>query len=102
MPSRQQKSAKKGSKRYLMFVPDHILVNLSGMADVPLVTEMPVGGLKQMQIINGSVKTKKLCVSSKMFEMEFKFSKLVKSIVFRSLRPTDWLPVQSTACALRK
>ena len=28
MPSRQQKSAKKGSERYLMFGPNHILVTL--------------------------------------------------------------------------
>ena len=28
MPSRQQKFAKKGSKRYLMFGPNHILVTL--------------------------------------------------------------------------
>ena len=38
------------------------------------------------QIITGSVKTKKSCVSWKTFEMEFKFSKLVKSIVFSYLR----------------
>ena len=37
-------------------------------------------------IIGGSVKTKKSCVSWKMFEMEFKFLKLVKNIVFRCLR----------------
>ena len=30
-------------------------------------------------MITGSVKTKKWCVSWKMFEMEFKFSKLVKT-----------------------
>ena len=28
MPSRQQKSAKKGSERYLMLGPNHILVTL--------------------------------------------------------------------------
>ena len=28
MPSRQQKLAKKGSERYLMFGPNHILVTL--------------------------------------------------------------------------
>ena len=28
MPSLQQKSAKKGSKRYLMFGPNHILITL--------------------------------------------------------------------------
>ena len=28
MPSRQQKSAKKGSERYLMFGPNHILLIL--------------------------------------------------------------------------
>ena len=37
-------------------------------------------------MIAGSVKTKKSCVSWKMFEMEFKFSKLVKIIVPRCLR----------------
>ena len=29
MPSRQQNPAKKGSERYLMFGPNHILVTLS-------------------------------------------------------------------------
>ena len=28
MPFRQQKSAKKGSERYLMFAPNHILVTM--------------------------------------------------------------------------
>ena len=35
---------------------------------------------------NTQVKTKKLCVSRKMFITEFKVSKLVKSIVLRCLR----------------
>ena len=42
--------------------------------------------LKQIQIINGSVKAKKSCASRNFFDMEFKFSKLFKSIVFRCLR----------------
>ena len=42
--------------------------------------------LEYMQIITGSIKTKKSCVFRKMFEMEFKCSKLTKIIVFRCLR----------------
>ena len=42
--------------------------------------------LKQIQIITGSIKTKKLCVSWKIFKMEFEISTLVKSIVLRCLR----------------
>ena len=60
MPCRQQKSAKKGSETYLMFGPNHILVTLRSDDGRSPVT--------------------------KMFKMEFKFSKLVKSIVFRRLR----------------
>ena len=43
-PSRQQKSAKKVSEKYLMFGPNRILVTLRLDDDVPLVTKMPVGG----------------------------------------------------------
>ena len=49
--------------------------------------------LKQIQIINGSVKTKKSCVSWKLFEMEFKFSKLVKIIVFRCLQANKMVEI---------
>ena len=52
--------------------------------DVLLVTMV----LELIQMITGSVKTKKLCVSRKMFEMEFKCS-----------NPTKRLAAQSTACA---
>ena len=38
-----------------------------------------------MQTITEYIKTKKSCAYWKMFEMEFKFSKLVKSFVFRCL-----------------
>ena len=37
-----------------------------------------------------------------MFEMEFKFSKLVKSVVFRCLRANKRLAAPSTAYALLK
>ena len=37
-------------------------------------------------MITGSFNTKKSCVSWKMYEMKFKFSKWIKSIVFRCLR----------------
>ena len=70
MPSRQQKSAKKGSKRYLMFGPNHILVTLRWD-----------GGPSP-----GNKETKKSCFSWEMFKMEYKFKKLVKIIVFRCLR----------------
>ena len=48
-----------------------------------------------------SVKTKKSRVSWKMFEMGFKFSKLLKIIVLDVSEPTKRLDVQSTAYALR-
>ena len=44
MPSRQQKSAKKGSKRYLMSGPNHILVILRWDDGRSLVTKMSVVG----------------------------------------------------------
>ena len=45
IPFRQQKSAKKGSKRYLMFGLSHVLVWLwGGMTHAPLATKMSVGG----------------------------------------------------------
>ena len=45
MPFQQQKSAKKGSKRYLMFGLTHVLVWLwGGMRHAPLATKMYVGG----------------------------------------------------------
>ena len=40
MTSRQQKSAKKGSERYLMFGPNHILVTLRWVDGRYLVTKM--------------------------------------------------------------
>ena len=43
MPSRQQKIAK-SFERYLMFEPNHILLTLGAMTNVPLVTKMSVGG----------------------------------------------------------
>ena len=45
MPSRQQQSAKKGSERYLLFGPYHILV-IFRLDDrrSPGHTKMPVGG----------------------------------------------------------
>ena len=83
MPSRQQKSAKKDSERYLMFGTNHFLVTLRW-------DEGRFPGHRNVcrQIINGSVKTKKSCASRNVFEIGFKFSKLVKGIMFRCLRAT--------------
>ena len=50
-------------------------------------------GYSYIQIITGSFNTKKSCVSWKMFETEFKFSKLFKTIVFRGLRVNQTLCV---------
>ena len=47
--------------------------------------------LKQIQIISSSVKTKVSRFSWKMFEVKFKFSKLVKSTEFRCLRANKTL-----------
>ena len=101
MPSWQQISAKKGSERYLMFTPNHKLITLRwGDGRSPGHENVCRWFLlKQIQIITGSVKTKKSCVSWKMFKMEFKFSELFKIIVSE---PTKRLAAQSTAYALRK
>ena len=86
MPFRQQKSAKKDSKRYLMFGPNLILVTLEvGLRTFSLsrnVCRWFVTGKNHSWVVT----TKKSCVSWKMFKMKFKFSKLVKSIVFMCLR----------------
>ena len=55
--------------------------------------------LKEMQIITGSVKTKKSYVSWKMFKMELKFSKLVKIVVFRCVRANK--TVYCSLCSIR-
>ena len=82
MPFRQQKSAKKGSEKYLMFVPNHILVTLM-CHDGPLPGHEIVCRwlLNRYKQLLGPLKLRN-CV----FEMEFEFSKLVKVIVFRCLR----------------
>ena len=102
MPSRYKKSANKGSERYLMFGPNHIFVALRWDGGRFLGHENVFRWfLNSYKIITGSVKTKKSLVSWKMLEMEFKFSKLVKSIVFRCLRANKTLVTQSITYALR-
>ena len=58
-----------------------------------------------MKIITESVKTKKLCVSDKIFEMEFKFLKFSlirsKALSVGISKQTKQLAAQSTAYALR-
>ena len=70
MPFWQQKSGKKGSERCLMFGPNNVLIALkwddggsSGHENV-------------CQWFLNRYKTKKSCVSLKMFEMKFKFFKI--------------------------
>ena len=80
LPSQQQKSAKMDSERYLMFGTNHFLVTLKWDKErLSLV-------LIEIQIITGSVKTKKSCASRNMFRVKFRFSKLAKRIVIRCLR----------------
>ena len=59
-----------------------------------------------MQIITESMKIKKLCVSSSILELEFKFSKISsmrsKALCLGLSKPTKWLTAQSTAYALRQ
>ena len=87
MPSWQQKSANKGSEKYLMFGPNHILVILRwDDRRSPDHENVYRWFLNRYNVITESIKTKKSFVSWKMFKMEFKFSKLVKSIVFRCLQ----------------
>ena len=80
------RDAKKDSKRYLMFGPNLILVTLEvGLRTFSLsrnVCRWFVTGKNHSWVVT----TKKSCVSWKMFKMKFKFSKLVKSIVFMCLR----------------
>ena len=67
-----------------MFGPNHILVT-SRWDDgrSPCHEKCMSVVFKWIQIISGSVKTKKSC---EMFEMEFRFLKMVKSIVIRCLQ----------------
>ena len=81
MASRQQKSTEKVSERYLMFWPNHILVPC-GMRRSPGLKRFLSVVLKSLEEIAGSVRTKKM-KKRELFKMEFKFSKLVKSIVCR-------------------
>ena len=77
MPYWQQKTAK-GSERYLIFGPNHILITFRWDDGRSTDHECLSVVLKQIQLIIGSIKTIKSCVSWKMLEMEFTFSKLVK------------------------
>ena len=54
-----------------------------------------------MQIITGSVKTKKSCFSRKMFEMNLNFQNWSKALCLGVSEPTKWLAAQSTAYTLR-
>ena len=86
MPSRPQKSAKKDAERYSMFRSNHILVTLRWKDG-----RFPCS--KNVCLL--------LDVSWKMFEMVFKFSKLVKSMFkFRCFRANK-TAVQGAAYALR-
>ena len=80
MPSRQQKSAKKGSKSYLIFGPNQILETLRLDDRRPDHENVCWWFLDRSNIITRSVKTKKQCVSLKMFEIKFKLTKLVNSV----------------------
>ena len=79
MPSRQQKSPKNGLEGYLVFERFHILVTLRwddgrSPGDKNVCRLFFSKELKlALQIITESVKTKKSCVSWKIFETEFKF-----------------------------
>ena len=85
MPSWQPKFARKRSEMYSMLGPNHILIRM-GWRTFPWSRKCLSEFFKQIQIITGSVKTKKSCVSWKMFKMEFKFSKLVEIIVLSCLQ----------------
>ena len=102
MPSWQQKSAKKGSKRYLMFGPNHILVTLrlDDHENAPWSRKCLLMVLKYIQIITGSVKTKKSCFSWKMFEINLNFQNWSKALCLGVSEPTKRLAAQSTAYTL--
>ena len=86
MPSRPQKSAKKDAERYSMFRSNHILVTLRWKDGLFPCNE-------NVCLL--------LDVSWKMFEMVFKFSKLVKSMFkFRCFRAKK-TAAQGAAYALR-
>ena len=101
MPSRQQKSGKKGSERYFMFEPYYILATLSlDYGRSPGHENVCRWFLNKCKQLLGLTKLRN-CVSWKMFEMELRFSKLVKIIVFRCLQTTKRLAAQGTVYALR-
>ena len=86
-----------------------------GITHVPLVRKTSAGGFfqrnlrwlfpKEIHRITESVKTKKSCVSWKIFEIEFKFLKFSsirsKALCLDISEPIKRLAAQSTACALR-
>ena len=92
-----------------MFGPNHILVTLR-WDDGRSPSHKNVWNLrwlllKYIQINTESVKTKKLCVSWKIFEIEFKSSKFPsitpKALCLGASEPTKRLAAQSTAYVLR-
>ena len=86
MPSRQQKSAKKSSERYLMFGSNHILITLKwNHGHCPTRENVCRWFLNRCkQLLRPTKLTNR--VSWNMLEMEFKISKLVKTIVFRCIK----------------
>ena len=84
MPSQQQKSANQGSERNVKFGANHILVTLR-WGDGRSPGHENVGRWFLIDAITGPVKSRKSCVSRKMFEIELKFSELLKRVVFRCL-----------------
>ena len=96
IPSRQQKSAKKGSKRYLMFGPNHIL----------LILRWDDGRSPGHKNVCRWFLNRISCVFlGKYSKWKFKFSKLVKIIcvkLFPSQQNGWLLRVQDTLCVTDK
>ena len=92
MPSQQPKSAKKGSESYLMFGPNHILLSMRWNDGRSPGHEKVCRWFlyKYKQLLAPSKLRNRVVLGNRVFlgkfsKMKFRFSKLVKSIVFRPL-----------------
>ena len=70
------------------------------MKDVPLVTKMSVGGLKQIQIISGSAKLRDRFLLGICSKWNLNFQNWSRALCLGAIEPTKRLAAQSTAFCL--
>ena len=102
MPLWQQKSARKDFERYLIFGPNHILVTFRwNYRRSPGQENVCRWFLNRYKKLLGPSKLRNGVFIGKCSKLELKFSRLVKSVVFRGSETTKWLAAKSAAYALR-